>query len=204
MNVGRMDCLRWSHRLVDAAIRNCADPVIRINADAPGASIAYRADRASACTAGEAAMRVQDLYSPGAKITHADQALADAASTMLESRVGFLIVVEGLGMGRKPVGVLTDRDIVRGQLRLSADLFCLTVGDVMTADPLTLPASSGVTEAIDALRERGVRRAPVVDGSGNLLGVVTLDDLLPAVARELEELATLVGTQARHERAQVA
>lgn len=149
-------------------------------------------------------MRVQDLYSPGAKITHADQALADAASTMLESRVGFLIVVEGLGMGRKPVGVLTDRDIVRGQLRLSADLFCLTVGDVMTPDPLTLPANAGVTEAIDALRERGVRRAPVVDGAGNLLGVITLDDLLPAVARELEELATLVGTQARHERAQVA
>lgn len=149
-------------------------------------------------------MRVQDLYGPGAKITHADQALADAASMMLEARVGSLIVVEGIGMGRKPIGILTDRDIVRGQLRLSKDLFCLTVGDVMTPDPLTLPANWGVTEAIEALRDRRVRRAPVVDDSGNLLGIVTLDDLLPAVARELEELATLIGTQARHERAQVA
>jgi len=120
---------------------------------------------------------------------------------MLESHVGALIVVDGDGKGGKPIGMLTDRDIVRGQLRLSADLFCLTVGDVMTPDPLILNANIGVTEAIEALQARAVRRAPVVDGAGNLLGIVTLDDLLPAVAHELEELATLIGTQTRHERA---
>ena len=70
----------------------------------------------------------------------------------------------------------------------------------MTHDPLTIKASMGVTEAIEAMHARAVRRAPVVDGSGNLLGIVTLDDLLPAVARGLEELSTLIGTQAHHER----
>ncbi|MDE2050338.1 MAG: CBS domain-containing protein [Gammaproteobacteria bacterium] len=145
-------------------------------------------------------MRVQDLYSPGAQVARPDQALAEAARTMLQSHVGSLVVVQTRGADRRPVGILTDRDIVRGQLRLSADLFCLTVGDVMTPDPLTIDASAGVTEAIESLHTRGVRRAPVVDGTGNLLGIVTLDDLLPAVARELEELATLLGTQARHER----
>lgn len=142
-------------------------------------------------------MRVRDLYSPGAKVTRPDQALADAARTMLQSHVGSLIVMDA---GRRPIGILTDRDIVRGQLRLSADLFCLTVGDVMTSDPLTITANVGITEAIEAMHARGVRRAPVVDGSGNLLGIVTLDDLLPAVAHELEELSALIGTQARHER----
>lgn len=149
-------------------------------------------------------MRVRDLYSPGALIAPPDQALAEAAKAMLESHVGSLVVVEPAATGRKPVGILTDRDIVRGQLRLSADLFCLTVGDVMTPDPLTLTANVSVTEAIEAMHARAVRRAPVVDGSGNLLGVVTLDDLVPAVSRELEELATLIGKQARHERAHVA
>jgi len=118
---------------------------------------------------------------------------------MLDKHIGSLVVVAPGGTGRKPVGVLTDRDIVRGQLRLSADLFCLTVGDVMTPDPLTLEVDAGVTEAIEALNARSVRRAPVVDGTGDLLGIVTLDDLLPTVARELEELSTLLGTQARHE-----
>jgi CBS domain-containing protein len=146
-------------------------------------------------------MRVQDLYSPAAKVTGPDQPLAEAARTMLESHVGSLIVVDGGGKGGKPIGILTDRDIVRGQLRLAADLFCLTVGDVMSADPLIIRATTGMTEAIVAMRARVVRRAPVVDGFGNLLGIITLDDLLPAVARELEELAGLIGSQAHHERA---
>lgn len=145
-------------------------------------------------------MRIRDLYSPGAQVARADQALAEAARTMLESHVGALIVVETRGSVRRPIGILTDRDIVRGQLRLSADLFCLTVGDVMTPDPLTISAKAGATEAIESLHARGVRRAPVVDGTGNLLGVVTLDDLVPEVARELKELSALMGTQARHER----
>ena len=145
-------------------------------------------------------MRIRDLYSPGAQVARPDQALAEAARTMLESHVGALMVVETGGSVRRPIGILTDRDIVRGQLRLSADLFCLTVGDVMTPDPLTISADAGATEAIESLHARGVRRAPVVDRAGNLLGVVTLDDLIPEVARELEGLSTLIGAQARHER----
>lgn len=145
-------------------------------------------------------MRVRDLYSPGAQVAQPDQALAEAARTMLESHVGSLIVVENNGAVRKPIGIMTDRDIVRGQLRLGADLFCLTVGDVMTPNPLTLTINVGVNEAIETLQALGVRRAPVVDGAGNLVGIITMDDLLPAVAHELEELSTLIGTQARHER----
>ncbi len=145
-------------------------------------------------------MRVRDLHSPGAQVAQPDQALAEAAHTMLNTHVGSLVVVQSRGAARKPIGILTDRDIVRGQLRLGADLFCLTVGDVMTPDPLTLTLNVGVTEAIEFLHMNRVRRAPVVDGAGNLVGMITLDDLLPAVARELEELSTLVGTQARQER----
>lgn len=145
-------------------------------------------------------MRVQDLYTPGAQVARADQPLAEAARTMISHHVGSIVAVDGEGEHRRPVGILTDRDIVRGQLRLSADLFCLTVGEVMTRDPLMIGADIGVTEAIAAMHARGVRRAPVVDGAGRLLGIVTLDDLLPAVARELGELAALIGTQARRER----
>lgn len=171
---------------------------MRMRQDLPCAYLAHEASPVR--LAMEKPMRVRDLYSPGAQVARPNQALAVAVRTMLESHVGSLIVVEANGAGRRPVGILTDRDIVRGQLRLNADLFCLTVGDVMTPDPLTISAKLDVTEAIEALHSRGVRRAPVVDDAGNLLGIITLDDLLPAVARELEELSTLIGTQARHER----
>ena len=74
-----------------------------------------------------------------------------------------------------------------------------TVGEIMTPDPLVLRTDLGLTEAIGALNARGVRRAPVVDASGALLGMVTLDDLLPAVASELMTLASLMGAQAGRE-----
>jgi CBS domain-containing protein len=106
-------------------------------------------------------------------------------------------------MGRrvpKPLGILTDRDIVCGQLDRAGDLHCLVVGDVMTRDPLTVRAELEVTEAIRALSARGVRRAPVVDSSGALIGVVTLDDLLPEVAQQLNALAGVASAQIHHAR----
>ncbi|HTV53150.1 MAG TPA: CBS domain-containing protein, partial [Steroidobacteraceae bacterium] len=95
----------------------------------------------------------------------------------------------------------TDRDIVRGQLTRSADLFCLTVGDVMSSRAHVVTPDLEISEAIAALNGHGVRRAPVVDPAGRLIGIVSLDDLLPALASDLEQLAQLMGTQARHERA---
>ena len=98
---------------------------------------------------------------------------------MCNEHVGSLVVVAREDPLRNPIGILTDRDIVRGQLRRAADL----------------------TEAIEALHAHTVRRAPVLDGFGALAGMVTLDDLLPAVTQELGALAGLMGSQAGHERA---
>lgn len=144
-------------------------------------------------------MRLEDVCSPGVRVAYRDQALGEAAQAMLDSHVGALIVVEPDDAKRLPVGILTDRDIVRGQLAHAADLFCLAVGDVMTPQPLSLSAKLSLTAAIEKLNERAVRRAPVLDDSGALIGMVTLDDLLPAVARQLSELTDLMELQARRE-----
>jgi CBS domain-containing protein len=146
-------------------------------------------------------MRIRDVYTPNARTAFRDQPLAEAARTMCSERIGALVVVDRQDPSRRPIGILTDRDIVRGQLRLGADLYCLTVGDVMTSDPLVLPLHLEVAEAVEALNARAVRRAPVLDSEGNLAGMVSLDDLLPAIALELDALASLMGTQAHHARA---
>jgi CBS domain-containing protein len=144
-------------------------------------------------------MRIRDLQTPRALTAYREEPLAEAARTMCNEHIGALVVVDRDDSGQRPVGILTDRDIVRGQLRRSADLYCLTVGDVMTPDPLVLPLHLEATEAIEALSARAVRRAPLVDPAGALVGIVTLDDLLPAVAQELSALASLMGSQARRE-----
>ncbi|HUN25762.1 MAG TPA: CBS domain-containing protein [Steroidobacteraceae bacterium] len=144
-------------------------------------------------------MKVRDVYSPGAQVAHPDQPLVDAARAMLDHRVGALVVTDAQDLRRRPIGVLTDRDIVRGQLSHAADLYCLTVGEVMSREPLVVSIDLGIGEAIEAMNARAVRRAPVVSTDGELIGMVTLDDLVPALALQLAGLAELLGAQASHE-----
>lgn len=144
-------------------------------------------------------MNIGDIRTAHVVVTYADRPLAEAARLMRENRVGALVVIEMHDPQRQPQGILTDRDIVRGQVTKRADLHCLTVGDVMSRDPLCLRTDLSLAEAIDAMNSRAVRRAPVVDRNGTLVGIVTLDDLVPAVTGELRGLANLMGRQAhRH------
>ncbi len=141
-------------------------------------------------------MKIGDVRTTHVVVTHPGRPLVEAAREMRESHVGALVVVDAKDSRRQPLGMLTDRDIVRGQVAKGTDLHCLTVGDVMSRDPLCLKTDMSLAEGIAALNARAVRRAPVVDGDNSLVGIVTLDDLMPAIAAELRLLAQLMGTQA--------
>jgi CBS domain-containing protein len=140
-------------------------------------------------------MIIGDIRTTRVIVTHPDRPLAEAARLMREERVGSLVVVNPHDPQRRPIGMLTDRDIVGGQVFKGADLYCLTVGDAMSMHPLCLGIEMNLGDAIDAMNARAVRRAPVTDRDGSLVGIVTLDDLLPAVASELHELAQLMKSQ---------
>ena len=130
----------------------------------------------------------------------AAEPLATAVAEMRRRHVGMLVVVESSPGCVRPVGIVTDRDAVCGQLNRGVDLFQLTVGEVMTPSPFTVQEDVDVTTAIRRMSAHMVRRAPVVSAAGDLVGVVSVDDLIPIVAEELNALARLLGTQAEHER----
>jgi len=142
-------------------------------------------------------MRTVEICSSPVFVAYPDQALAVAAREMRAHEVGALVVVAAGDRRQCPLGILTDRDIIRGQVNQSADLHCLAVRDVMTRYPLCIGADVELSEAIAMLASRGVRRAPVIDDEGALVGIVTLDDLLPAIAEELRELADIAAPEPR-------
>ncbi len=72
--------------------------------------------------------------------------------------------------------------MVRGQHSLQRELSSLTVGDVMTSTPLTVREGSGIAEAIEGMRARGVRRAPVVSELGDLVGTQASRESRPAAS----------------------
>lgn len=129
--------------------------------------------------------------------------VVEAARLMREEHIGFLIVTEPVAppaSGRKVTGVLTDRDLVVVVLARDADPHALTVGDVMTRNPLLISEDCPLDAALGLMREAGVRRVPVVDSSGALSGVLSVDDVLERMARQLTNIAGSIGGGQRTER----
>jgi CBS domain-containing protein len=134
-------------------------------------------------------------------VTPTDDLIA-AAHVMREKHVGYLIVSEALpGHDRRVVGVLTDRDIVVAVLAQEVDAHALKVGDVMTRDPLLIEEGQSIEAVLRHMREAGVRRVPVVDRTGALTGVLSIDDVLEMIAEQLINIAGSIRNEQRMERA---
>lgn len=123
----------------------------------------------------------------------------EAARLMRERHVGCLVVVEQGDGGRLPVGVLTDRDIVLAVVAKDADAKTLRVGDVMTATVASVRETDTLYDVLSTMRSRGVRRVPVTGPHGVLAGILTLDDVLNALAGQLQALGMVVGRERRQE-----
>jgi len=144
-------------------------------------------------------MNIGRILSRKAVTVLASDPLSRAARLMCERHVGALVVLSQAGERGAPVGVITDRDVVKAQLEQHADLMMLSVERVMTRDPLLLTLETPLETAVEKMRARGVRRCPVVDAKGLLVGVVSTDDIITALAIELGNLARLIGDQPLHE-----
>ncbi len=127
--------------------------------------------------------------------------LSAAATLMRERHVGYLIVVSPQPVDAKlrPIGVLTDRDIVVGVLARDADIRALRVGDVMTREPVVVDEGKSVGFALKEMRRIGVRRLPVVGSAGCLVGVLSLDDIIEVLAKELLAVWSSIGSELRME-----
>jgi CBS domain-containing protein len=122
--------------------------------------------------------------------------LLDAARLMRDRNVGDVVVVEHRAGRTIPTGVLTDRDIVVRCLAVDpADLGRLTVADLVTDPLVTIPEGKELSDAVDVMHRSGIRRIPVVAPSGELVGIITLDDVLGAMSDDLSKVALLVASQ---------
>lgn len=121
-----------------------------------------------------------------------DADVVEAAERMRTQHVGDLIVVEERAGGRFPVGIITDRDIVVAVVAKGAPAASVTVGDAMTVALLTVNKDNGIEHALREMRRAGVRRAPVVDEAGLLVGVLSIDDVIDHVAVQLGHIADII------------
>lgn len=130
-----------------------------------------------------------------------DASAREAAITMRDTHVGCVIVATGSDDDRlTPVGVVTDRDLAIMLIAMNADPDEVTVQDIMSSDPLILSQGDAVEDAIEMMNSHAVRRAPIVDAKGFLIGVVSIEDLVSVISDHLQKLADLLFEGMEYER----
>jgi CBS domain-containing protein len=135
-------------------------------------------------------MKVRNFCSPHVALAEPGMTLREAALLMRNRHVGALIVVERKDGVTRPVGILTDRDIVVAVVAVpEARPEAIRVADAMSTQPAVAREDEGMFEVVQRMSERAVRRLPVVAADGSLAGIVTLDDVLRVMSAELGQLA---------------
>jgi CBS domain-containing protein len=131
-----------------------------------------------------------------------DEDISAAARLMREKRVGYLVVTDQAPETamRKVVGVLTDRDIVVAVVACETEPRSLRVGDIMTRTPLLVGEDYLIDAVLRFMRDAGVWRVPVVGKQGELVGVLSLDDVLRSIAEQLTSIAGSIRSERQNER----
>ena len=145
-------------------------------------------------------MPIGDVCVREVVVSGRDTTVREAAKLMTQHHVGNLVVVRENAAGRTiPVGIITDRDIVRNVVAEALDPATFTLGDLGARDLVTAREDQGIFECMQDMRINGIRRMPVVDRDGGLVGIISLDDLIQLLAEEMGELAKLISREQMRE-----
>lgn len=136
-------------------------------------------------------MSIKEICSRAVVIVSPNETVREAAGRMARLTVGTLVVIDP-AVEDRPIGLITDRDLVTRCLAAGLDPDETTIGACMSTPARTIAAGASVEEALAAMAEEGVRRLVVVEDDERLLGMLSLDDVLAHRALEDDEVRRLV------------
>jgi CBS domain-containing protein len=113
---------------------------------------------------------------------------AEAATLMRDENIGAVVIAES---GR-PLGMVTDRDLVIRVIADGMEAGKTQLRDVMSGEPIFLGGERSIEQVIAAMGSLAIRRVPVVDEAGLLCGLVSMDDMLILLADQLGDLARVI------------
>jgi CBS domain-containing protein len=108
--------------------------------------------------------------------------VADAARLLSEKRIGAFVVSED---GRTPLGILSERDIVRELSKSGAAVLDRPVSDLMTRKLVTCTTGEDALAILERMTEGRFRHLPVVDDAGEMIGLISIGDAVSARLKEL-------------------
>jgi CBS domain-containing protein len=133
-------------------------------------------------------MSLERICSKAVVTISPDATVLEATKLMQSKHIGCLVVIDE----SRPIGILTDRDIVLKLVASEKKPAETAVKEIMTVNPTMVNVNYDLLDAVRLMRNRGVRRLPIVDEHRHLLGIITMDDLLTAFSAEVGNLAGAV------------
>lgn len=119
------------------------------------------------------------------------------AQLMRQHHIGALVVVDALEKTR-PVGIVTDRDLVLELMAEGLDPAVFTAGDIMSVNLVTATPEMDAADAVQLMKTNRLRRLVIANDEGQLVGIVTMEDVLEVFTRELANLTEgIVGARDR-------
>jgi CBS domain-containing protein len=143
-------------------------------------------------------MRIADICSQRVVCIGPDASISEAAQLMHDQDVGALVVIRD--GKREPIGIVTDRDIAMRIVPSGRDPRAVPVSEAMSGAPATCHGNHDLLDVMEMMRQHGIRRVPVVDAKSTLVGIVTTDDIIGALAEHVLVLARSVSGEAALER----
>ena len=145
--------------------------------------------------------RCKDVMTPEPVVCEPGESVAGAARIMKQQDVGSVPVVESHS-SKRLVGIVTDRDLVVKVLAGGPSVDRATVQDAMTPNPASCREDDDVEQAMATMKERQVRRMPVIDAGGRVVGIIAQADVATRINRdartgELVEAISESGTSRR-------
>jgi CBS domain-containing protein len=144
-------------------------------------------------------MSVGEVCTREVVITDRETPVVEVAELMRRHHVGDVLVTEDRAGKAVPVGIVTDRDLVIKLLAAGADPQAVNAGDVMSSDLRVIEEGADLLDTVKLMRTHGVRRIPVVNRHGELVGLLALDDLLELLSEQLDDLVQLIRIGRKHE-----
>jgi CBS domain-containing protein len=126
-----------------------------------------------------------------ALVTAAPDTSAQTLAILMRDRhVGAVVITEK----DRPVGIVTDRDLVSRVVARYQDPLTIRARDIMTPDLVIAREGTQLAKLTEQMRARGIRRVPIVNGKGRLVNILTLDDMLVVLGEEIANLGRAVVT----------
>lgn len=136
---------------------------------------------------------VRDVMSKSVRVVRPDSSVKEVVATMNKFDIGSIVVVQG----KRPVGIITERDILRRIVEPCLAPETLTARQVMTSPVITIDENASIDEAARLMAKKGVKKLLVTRNNDQLVGILTFTDIVTKVPEMLGILEELVRPHSR-------